>query len=105
MLQDTRITLFLLAELVVALLANDPDTFKQWLNGGIEDWESLLRLSNCWTGLTRSSPAWSRTGSWRGTWKWAFKPICEIQNPLKQLSTKYKGCGILIERNSYRADV
>ena len=37
MLQDTRITLFLLNELVSALRANDPDTFKQWLRGGLED--------------------------------------------------------------------
>ena len=37
MLQDTSITLFLLAELVAALRANDPDTFKRWLYGGIED--------------------------------------------------------------------
>ena len=36
MLQDTRITLFLLAELVAALRANDPDTFKRWLYGGIQ---------------------------------------------------------------------
>ena len=39
MLQDTRITLFLLAELVAALRANDPDLFKRWLYGGIEDLE------------------------------------------------------------------
>ena len=31
--QDTRIALFLLA----ALQANDPDTFKRWLYGGIQD--------------------------------------------------------------------
>ena len=31
MLQDTRITLFLLAELIAALQANDPDTFERWL--------------------------------------------------------------------------
>ena len=37
MLQDTRITLFLLAELVAALRANDPDTFKRWLHDGIQD--------------------------------------------------------------------
>ena len=37
MLQDTRITLFLLAELVAALRANDPDLFRRWLNGGIQD--------------------------------------------------------------------
>ena len=35
--QDTRIALFLLAELVAALQANDPDTFKRWLYGGIQD--------------------------------------------------------------------
>jgi hypothetical protein len=37
MLQDTRITLFLLAELVAALRANDLDAFKRWLYGGIQD--------------------------------------------------------------------
>ena len=37
MLQDTRITLLLLAELVAALRAIDPDTFEQWLYGGIKD--------------------------------------------------------------------
>ena len=37
MLHDTRITLFLLTELVAALRANDPDTFKRWLYGGIQD--------------------------------------------------------------------
>ena len=35
--QDTRIALFLLAELVAALRANDPDTFQRWLYGGIQD--------------------------------------------------------------------
>ena len=34
--QDTRIALFLLAELVAALQANDPDTFKRWLYGVIQ---------------------------------------------------------------------
>ena len=29
--------LFLLAELVAALRANDPDRFKRWLYGGIQD--------------------------------------------------------------------
>ncbi len=37
MTQDTRITLFLLTELVAALRVNDPDLFKQWLVGGIQD--------------------------------------------------------------------
>ena len=37
MSQDTRITLFLLTELVAALRVNDPDLFKQWLVGGIQD--------------------------------------------------------------------
>ncbi len=35
--QDTRIALFLMGELVAALRANDPDLFKRWLYGGIED--------------------------------------------------------------------
>ena len=37
MTQGTRITLFLLGQLIAALRASDPDTFKQWLCGGIKD--------------------------------------------------------------------
>ena len=37
MLQDTRIALFLLVQLIAALQANDPDAFKRWLYGGIQD--------------------------------------------------------------------
>ena len=36
MTQDTR-TLFLTGELVTALRANDPDLFKRWLLGGVQD--------------------------------------------------------------------
>ena len=34
---ETRIALFLLNELVSALRANDPDLFKRWLCGGVQD--------------------------------------------------------------------
>ena len=37
MTQDTRIALLLMGQLINALRANDPDTFKQWLSGGIHD--------------------------------------------------------------------
>ena len=37
MTRDTRIALFLMGELVAALRVNDPDLFKRWLYGGIED--------------------------------------------------------------------
>ena len=37
MTRDTRIALFLNGELVAALRANEPDLFKRWLYGGIED--------------------------------------------------------------------
>ena len=37
MTQETRMTLLLMGELVTALRANDPDTFKGWLYGGIQD--------------------------------------------------------------------
>ena len=37
MTRDTRIALFLMGELVAALRANDPDLFKSWVYGGIED--------------------------------------------------------------------
>ena len=35
--QNTCIALFLLEQLIAALRANDPDTFKRWLYGGIQD--------------------------------------------------------------------
>ena len=37
MTQETRIALLLMGELVTALRANDPVTFKRWLVGGIQD--------------------------------------------------------------------
>ena len=37
MTRDTRIALFLMGELVSALRANDPDLFRQWLSGGVQD--------------------------------------------------------------------
>jgi len=37
MRQDTQMRLLLLTELIAALRANDPDTFKQWLAGGAQD--------------------------------------------------------------------
>ena len=37
MTHDTSIALFLMGELVAVLRANDPDLFKRWLSGGIED--------------------------------------------------------------------
>ena len=37
MRRDTRIALFLMRELVAALRDNDPDLFKRWLYGGIQD--------------------------------------------------------------------
>ena len=33
MTRDTRIVLFLMGELVAALLANDPESFRCWLYG------------------------------------------------------------------------
>ena len=37
MTQETRIALFLMGELVAALRANDPELFKRWLSGGVQD--------------------------------------------------------------------
>ena len=37
MTRDTRIAPYLMGELVAALRANDPDAFRQWLSGGIQD--------------------------------------------------------------------
>ena len=44
MLQDTRITLFLLAELVAALRPNEPYTFKRWIAGDVADLGKLAVL-------------------------------------------------------------
>ena len=37
MTRDTRIALFLIGELIYALRANEPDAFRQWLSGGVQD--------------------------------------------------------------------
>ena len=37
MTHDTKMNLLLLSELVFALRANDSETFKRWLAGGIQD--------------------------------------------------------------------
>ena len=37
MTRDTRTALFLMGELVAVLRANDPDAFRQWLSGGVQD--------------------------------------------------------------------
>ncbi len=37
MTRDTRIALFLMGELITSLRANEPDTFKRWPCGGIQD--------------------------------------------------------------------
>ena len=66
--QDTRIALFLLAELVAALQANDPDTFKRWLYGGIQDLGEPAVTELLLDGLTGLSPESRETGWWRGTW-------------------------------------
>jgi len=34
---DTQMHLLLLSELVYAPIANDPETFKRWVSGGIQD--------------------------------------------------------------------
>ena len=34
---ETHIALFLVVELLPALSANDPDTFKRWIAGGVVD--------------------------------------------------------------------
>ena len=42
MTRDARIALFLIGELVAALRANDPDAFRQWLSGGVQDLGEVL---------------------------------------------------------------
>ena len=42
MTRDARIALFLIGELVAALRGNDPDAFRQWLSGGVQDLGEVL---------------------------------------------------------------
>ena len=60
MFQDTRIALFLLAELVAALQANDPDTFKRWLYGGIPDLGRLWETRAIHATIVLRSQTWLR---------------------------------------------
>lgn len=78
MLQDTRIPLFLLAELAAVLRANDPDLFKRWLYGGIEDLgepavtELLLDLLDLFT--TRVESERDKIVTWHlGVSHWAVE--------------------------------
>ena len=72
--QDTRIALLLMGELVAALRANDPDAFRQWLTGGVQDlgepvMEELL-LDWLYSFLTAQeqdrlwAPTWQREMGW-----------------------------------------
>ena len=40
--RNTHIALSLMGELVAALRANDPDAFKCWLSGGVQDLGELV---------------------------------------------------------------
>ena len=47
---DTQMTLTLLQELLLALLANDAESFKGWLALGLEElgWQVVLELMQDW---------------------------------------------------------
>ncbi|AII49031.1 hypothetical protein KR52_07735 [Synechococcus sp. KORDI-52] len=68
MTTDTRIALFLMGELVAALMASNLNHLKRWLSGGMQDLGGQRWKSYCWTDLTPSYPWKSRTGCWVGTW-------------------------------------
>ena len=64
--QETRIALFLLGELVAALGANDPDTFKRWLRGGIQDLgtPAVTELMTDWMTLLLTQEDTDRLVGW-----------------------------------------
>ena len=66
--QDIRIALFLLAQLVAALQANDPDLFKRWLYCAMQDPREPAVTELLLDGFPRSSSELSWTEWWRGTW-------------------------------------
>ena len=65
---ETRIALFLLNELLSALRANDSETFRRWLCGGVQDLgkPAVEELLLDW--LDPFVTEVDGTGWWRGTW-------------------------------------
>ena len=63
---ESRIALFLLNELVSALRANDPDAFKRWLRGGVEDLgkPAVRELLLDWLALFLSEKERDRLVEW-----------------------------------------
>ena len=49
--QDTRIALLLIGELVASLRAIEPDAFKRWLSGGVQDLGEQAVMNYCWAVL------------------------------------------------------
>ena len=68
MTHDTQMHLLLLSELVFALRANDPETFKRWLAGGIQllGKPTIEELMIAW--LTSLLKQMRLTGLLVGTW-------------------------------------
>ena len=64
MTQDTRIALFLLGELIAAIRANDPDTFRRWQSGGVQNQVEtvVVELLLGWLDpvLTEEKQVWPR---------------------------------------------
>ena len=69
MTHDTQMHLLLLSELVFALRANDPETFKRWLAGGIQvlGKPTIEELMIAW--LTSLLKQMRLTGLLVGTWE------------------------------------
>ena len=67
MTRDTRITLFWLGELVAELHANDPDLFKRWLCGGVQDLgePAVTGLLLDWLKLFTTETVRDRQVAWR----------------------------------------
>ena len=64
--RGTRITLHLLEQLIAALRANDPDTFKLWLSGGIQDLgkPALTELMTDWMAPMLTQEEADRLMAW-----------------------------------------
>ncbi|MDA7436924.1 hypothetical protein N8654_04550 [Synechococcus sp. AH-601-B19] len=72
--QNIRIALFLMGELLSALHANDPDTFKCWRSGGsARPREANGGGTKCsWTNLARFSRGGECQFAGTGTWSEPF---------------------------------
>ena len=104
--QDTRIALFLMGELVAALRANDPDLFKRWLLGGVQDLgePAVSELLLDWLDPFLTVEEQDRLLGWHlGVSLWSFwgRQLLSNINRMGELIPSWNGDGVFTGRESH----